>query len=113
MAPSFLVIVLFDLAGEAASRWLRVPLPGPVVGMLLLLMALSLRARWAAQLGRGGELLLRHMALFFVPAAVGVVTQLRVLQAEGLAVSVAVVASTIVGLVAGAGAFALVARARP
>jgi putative effector of murein hydrolase LrgA (UPF0299 family) len=113
MALQLLVIALFDVAGEAASRGLHVPLPGPVVGMLLLLAVLALRPRWAERLARGGELLLRHMALFFVPAGVGVVTELHVLETEWLPVCVALVASTLVGLLAGAGAFALVARGRP
>ena len=52
------------------------------------------------------------MALFFVPAGVGVITQAQVLRAEWLPVSVALVASTLIGLGAGAGAFVLAARAR-
>lgn len=112
MALQLLVIVLFDVAGEAASRWLRVPLPGPVIGMLLLLGALALRPRWAAWLTRAGDLLLRNMALFFVPAGVGVVTELHALQTEWLPVCAALVGSTLVGLLAAGAAFGLAARGR-
>jgi putative effector of murein hydrolase LrgA (UPF0299 family) len=112
MGIALLVIALFDVAGEAASRFLHVPLPGPVVGMLLLLGTLLVRPRWGAGLERGGDPLLRNMALFFVPAGVGIVTELRVLEAEWAAVCVAVVGSTVIGLVVAAGAFALVARGR-
>ena len=112
MGIALLVIALFDAAGEAASRFLHVPLPGPVVGMLLLFGALLVRPRWVAGLERGSEPLLRNMALFFVPAGVGIVTELRVLEAEWAAVCVAVVGSTLIGLLVAAGAFALVARGR-
>jgi putative effector of murein hydrolase LrgA (UPF0299 family) len=111
LLPLF-VILLFDLAGEALSRYAHVPLPGPVVGMLLLFVALTLRAPLAATLARGGDLLLRWMALFFVPAGVGVMTELHVLRAEWLPVCVALVGSTAIGLLAAAGAFAFVARDR-
>jgi holin-like protein len=112
MVLQLLVIGLFDVAGEAVARWLRVPLPGPVIGMLLLLGALVLRPRWAGWLTRGGDLLLRNMALFFVPAGVGVVTELHVLQAEWFPVCAALVGSTLVGLLAAAAAFGFAARGR-
>lgn len=110
MIVALLVLVFFDLAGEGASRYFHVPLPGPVVGMLLLLGVLLARPRWADGLERGGDVLLRNMALFFVPAGVGVVTQLHVLEAEWGAVCLAVSCSTLIGLVVTAGAFTLGAR---
>jgi holin-like protein len=109
---ALLVIALFDVAGEAASRFLHVPLPGPVIGMVLLFAALVARSGWAAHLQRGGDLLLRHMALFFVPAGVGVVTQLHVLQAEWVPVCVSLLGSTVIGLLVATGAFVVAARAR-
>jgi putative effector of murein hydrolase LrgA (UPF0299 family) len=112
MGLALLVIAFFDLAGEVASRRLHVPLPGPVVGMLLLLGALVARPRWAGDLERGGDLLLRNMALFFVPAGVGVVTELHLLRAEWAPIGVALVVSTLIGLVVASAAFALVARGR-
>jgi putative effector of murein hydrolase LrgA (UPF0299 family) len=108
-----LLIVLFDVAGELAARFLRVPLPGPVIGMLLLLGALVLWRPLAARIARGGELLLRHMALFFVPAGVGVVTQLQVLRQEWVPVCVALIGSTLLGMISAAWAFSLAARRVP
>jgi holin-like protein len=79
--------------------------------MLLLFGALLLRGEWSARIARGGDFLLRWMALFFVPAGVGVITQFPLLRAEWLAVCVALVASTVIGLAAAAGAFAWLAHA--
>jgi holin-like protein len=110
MLPGLLAVLLFDLAGEAAARFLRIPLPGPVIGMGLFLAALIARRDLAARIERGASLLLRHMSLFFVPAGVGVLTQLDVIRAEWLPISVALVGSTLCALVAGAQVFAWAAR---
>ncbi len=107
------MILLFDLAGELAERALRVPLPGPVIGMALLFAALGLARGLAARIERGAGVLLGQMSLFFVPAGVGVVAQLGLLGAEWLAIGVALVGSTLLALVASAGAFTLAARAAP
>lgn len=112
MPAQLMLIALFDVAGELVARYLRVPLPGPVLGMLLLLAALLLREGLATRLAWGGNILLRHMALFFIPAGVGVVTQLPVLRAEWLAVCAAVIGSTVLGLIVASGTFVLAARGR-
>jgi len=74
-------------AGEAAARWLHLPLPGNLVGMVLL--AALLRAGWIGMetVRPLAELLLRHMALFFVPAGVGLMRYLGLLRAEWLPIA--------------------------
>lgn len=110
MVPALVTILCFQLAGEVLSRGLDLPLPGPVVGLVLLLAAMRLRpglADWLRPVGQG---VLAHLSLFFVPAGVGVVAHLPLLREQGLALLAAIVASTVLALVAGAGAFTLVAR---
>jgi holin-like protein len=108
--------VVFDVVGELLARELHLPIPGAVVGMALLfaaLVAMKRRARdLAARVESGASILLRHMSLFFVPAGVGVMVEIDVLRAEWLPLSIALVASTLLALAAGAGAFAAVARRR-
>jgi holin-like protein len=104
-------IVAFDVAGEVLARVADVPLPGPVIGMVLFFVALVAMRDRASHVERGAALLLRHMSFFFVPAGVGVITQLDVFRAEWRPIVVALVASTWLGLIAAAGAFALTARA--
>lgn len=107
------VCVVFDVLGELASQKLRVPLPGPVVGMLLLFVALVAWPRLAEATRAGASLLLRHMSLLFVPAAVSALTALSLLAVEGPRILVVLVASTTLALAGGAWAFALAARKRP
>ncbi len=96
-------LVLCQFAGEVIARGLGLPLPGPVVGMVLLLALLVWRERRGlvavpASLRSVTAVLLGNLSLLFVPAGVGVVTQLDVLRANWLAVAVSILASTAIGL---------------
>ena len=84
-------------AGELLSRGLGLPVPGPVVGMGLLVLAL----RWAAvrtSVGDTARFLLSHLSLLFVPVGVGVMVHLGLLQDHGWRVLVVLVVSTWIGL---------------
>lgn len=91
------LLLLFQSAGELLSRALHLPFPGPVVGLLLLLPALSWRAV-QHRVGAVAEFLLAHLSLLFVPVGVGVMTHLELLQQHGLRLLVVLVASTWVAL---------------
>jgi holin-like protein len=66
------ILLAFLWMGDALARGLRLPLPGSVAGMLML--AAALRLRWIPEraVQPAAELLIRNMALLFVPAGVGV-----------------------------------------
>jgi holin-like protein len=90
----FAVLLSFQLAGEVLSRALRLPVPGPVIGMALLLGALELRPPRDDGLRTVAAGLLSHLSLLFVPAGVGVVLHAPRLAAEWLPVAVSLVVST-------------------
>ncbi|MBK7080079.1 MAG: CidA/LrgA family protein [Betaproteobacteria bacterium] len=87
-------LLVFQCLGEVLVRLLRLPVPGPVAGMVLLFVALRLRAAVPAPLEDAADGLLRHLSLLFVPAGVGVMLHFSRLAEEGLALTVALVAST-------------------
>lgn len=90
-------LLLCQSAGEVLARLLQLPLPGPVLGMLLLLVAL----RWPlvrTPVGAVADALLAHLSLLFVPVGVGVMTHLGLLSQYGLRMLVAIVVSTWIGL---------------
>ena len=101
-----IILLAFTVLGEDARRYLHLPLPGAVVGLALLAVALGLigkvRAAWARRAEASVEpvarLFLRHMGLLFVPAGVGVIDQYDALRREWVPISVAVAASTLAGL---------------
>jgi holin-like protein len=112
--PPFLAAVaqvLFcQLLGEALARASGLPLPGPVLGAVLLFTLIAWHGGPNEALRRFADGLLRHLSLLFVPAGVGLIQHLDRLAAEWLAVGVALVGSTILTLLVTAGVFTLVAR---
>ncbi|MBL8338176.1 MAG: CidA/LrgA family protein [Rhodoferax sp.] len=90
-------LLLCQSAGEALTRLLQLGLPGPVVGMVLLLAMLRLPSV-RHSVGACADALLAHLSLLFVPVGVGVMTHLGVLSAHGLRLAVALVVSTWIGL---------------
>jgi len=80
-----LVLLACQLAGEFVVRLIGVPLPGPVAGMVILLVFLTLREpAVGSRTVRAAEVLLRHLQLFFVPAGVGVVQYLSLIAASAV-----------------------------
>lgn len=90
-----LILLALLFAGEAIARVGRLPLPGSVMGMLMLAGALRLRWIPPSAVEPAAELLIRNMALFFVPAGVGVMTYAGLLRREWLPIIAGAVASTV------------------
>lgn len=99
MIVGLLWLILCQLAGELVVRLFDLPVPGAVVGMLVLFVALLVRRPdEEATVMRAGEFLLSHLQLFFVPAGVGVVVYLTVLRDHALPLVLALVGSWLLGL---------------
>lgn len=110
MVVSLTLILAFQLAGVVAVQGLGLPVPGPVVGMVLLLAAM-LASPWLAGAVRpAGQGILAHLSLLFVPAGVGVVGHLATLGGQGLAIAAALLGSTLLAMAAGALVFVALAR---
>jgi holin-like protein len=91
------VLLILQLAGEALAHALAWPIPGPVVGMALLLAALGLPVlRGPVQAAAEG--LLQHLSLLFIPVGVGVITHMDLMSSHGVQLVVVIVLSTVVGL---------------
>lgn len=98
MIPALATLLLCQLLGEVVVLLTAAPVPGPVVGLALLLVLLALRPAWADAVRPTSQGLLQHLSLLFVPAGVGVMQHLQRLGSEALAIGVALVLSTLVGL---------------
>jgi holin-like protein len=119
MIASLSLILLCQLAGEVFVRALTLPMPGPVVGLLLLLVLLLARDRFKL-LARGplqqdgvenaSRGLLAHLSLLFVPAGVGVVQKLDLVAEHGIAIIVVLAISVVVTLLVTVATFLLASR---
>ena len=95
MIAGLVEILLFQGAGEVISRFVVPLIPGPVIGLLLLLGYLVLRRGVPRHVEVVASALTQHLGLLFIPAAVGVVMYWPNLRANALAVAVALVGSAI------------------
>jgi len=119
MIASLSVILLCQLAGEAFVRGLGLPMPGPVIGLMMLLVLLLARDRFAVLArgplqGDGVELasrgLLANLSLLFVPAGVGVVQKLDLIVNHGIAFLGVLVMSVLITLVVTVATFLVASR---
>jgi holin-like protein len=94
------LLLLCQLFGEVFVVWTGLPVPGPVVGMVLLFGGLALHGGVPDGLGRVVDSLVSHLSLLFVPAGVGVMLHITMLREEWLAISVALVLSTVLTIAA-------------
>ncbi len=100
----------FQLLGEVVAQALGLPVPGPVLGMVLLAGYLIWRGAISAELEQAAGFLLRHLSLFFVPAAVGVMANGARIAREWLPLSVSLVVSTALTIAVTAAVFRAVDR---
>ncbi len=98
MLRTLTILIACQFVGEVAARAGNLPLPGPVIGLVLLLGWLIWRGGPDAEMRENCSGLLRHLLLLFVPAGVGIVTQLDVLRQNLVPALVAIVVSTALGL---------------
>lgn len=105
MLGAITILLACQLAGEVIRMLTDAPVPGPVIGMALLFVGLVARRRLTAgrdvrdtpeDLDRTANGLLQHLSLLFVPAGVGVMLYLPLIAKEWLAISVSLVASTVI-----------------
>ena len=99
-------ILLFQSLGELISQFLLPTLPGPVIGLVLLVAWLVIRKGVNAELALVADGFSQYLGLLFVPAAVGVVLFLPQLKANALAIISALIGSVVLTIASSA----LVAR---
>jgi len=104
------VLLVFQLVGGVISRLVLPALPGPVLGMVLLLAAMIAVPKLADTIRPTANGILSHLSLLFVPAGVGVVGHLDLIAQHGLALVTALVLSTVLAIAVGALVFSGVAR---
>ena len=98
MIQAFALILACELVGEVTVQATSLPIPGPVLGMLLLLAWLFLRGGVSDRLERTASALLSNLSLLFVPAGVGVLVHWEAIREGWLPLVVALVGSTLITL---------------
>ena len=99
MLSFFIVLLVCQLTGEVLVAFTGIPLPGPVLGMLLLFIGLLLRGGIPEDLNKMADGLLAHLSLLFVPAGVGVIAHAQLIGSELLPIAISLFLSTFITIV--------------
>lgn len=94
MLGALTVLLVFQLIGEVLVQFAGLPIPGPVIGLLLLFLSLCARGSLAVPLRDTANGILQHLSLLFVPAGVGVMAHFSRVAHEWLPILAAVLVST-------------------
>jgi holin-like protein len=98
MLRSLAALLIFQCLGESVSYVFSLPVPGPVIGMLLLFAFAMMRPAAAEAIEPTALELLRHLSLLFIPAGVGIMVSAQAVRGEALAVIASLVVSTTLGI---------------
>ncbi len=110
MIAAFAVLVALNEVGGAIARAAHVPIPGTVIGLLLLLGGFMALGGVPAPMEQLARFLIGHLNLLYIPAAVGVVAYASLVRRDAWPITVALVGSAIVGLVVTGWTFQIVDR---
>ncbi len=99
MLGGLIVILICQLAGEVVVQLLGMPVPGPVIGMVLLVGYLAARGGVDPGIKTVSDTLLRYLALLFVPAGVGLMVHFELVARDWIAIAAALFGSTVLALI--------------
>lgn len=100
-----------QLAGEVTVRGLGLPVPGPVLGLILLVLMLGAMPKLAERARPTTVVILANLSFLFVPAGVGVIGNFEVLSQDGIVLLIILTLSTVFSMLAAVGTFIGVRRA--
>jgi len=102
MLPTITLLLTYQLVGELLVVYFRIPVPGPVIGLVLLFISLCIKDMFSPnlrnQLSANTNELLRHLSLLFVPAGTGIMLHFTRIATEWAAIFIALSISTALAL---------------
>lgn len=99
MYKGLVIIFGFLFLGEVIVELFNLPIPGNVVGMILLTFALVFKVVRLEEVGREAELLVKNMSVMFIPPGVGIVLYWGLIKAQALPIFGALILSFFVTII--------------
>lgn len=100
MINGLIIILSCQLAGELIARGLGLPIPGTIVGMLLLLLGLVFFQTCRTQVQPAVKVLIQYLTLLFFPIGAGLILEWHTFAQHGMAIIVALAVGTVISIVA-------------
>lgn len=107
MLFGFFILLVYWLAGELLTAWIGWPIPGNVVGLVLLWLSLTIYRQVPKGLVDASSSLIRYLTLLFVPAGVGLIQHWDRLMTNGLWIILIIAISTLLAALVMIGLFKL------
>lgn len=98
MLKGIITLLVFQFLGECITKLFELLVPGPVIGMVLLLIFLIMRKSSFPSLDSAVFIHLRYLPMLFIPAAMGIITQIDIISKEFWAICISLVLGTIIAL---------------
>jgi holin-like protein len=102
MLRTYLVLLSCQAVGELLHHVSRLPLSGPIIGMVLLLIFLQMAGGGSEPFNLAGQSILRYLPLFFVPPGVGIMQHIALMRTMWLPTLLALIISTTLAMISGA-----------
>ncbi|MDO5102864.1 MAG: CidA/LrgA family protein [Lautropia sp.] len=99
MLAAITILLLYQLIGEVITQAFNLPIPGPVIGMVLLFITLVLRGGPDEKLRETSRTLLQYLSMLFIPAGAGVMLHFGTLRTEWLPILLAASVGTLIVIV--------------
>lgn len=96
------LLYLFYLAGDYIQGLLHLPIPGSIVGLLLLFGLLLCKVVPVTWIEIGSNTILSYLPLFFIPATAGIVNHMDIFNGRGLLLILVLIVSSVLTIGAAA-----------
>lgn len=94
-----IIIIGIYFICEALSKGLSLPIPGNILGMILLLVLLSTKTIKLDQVEEVSNFFLSHLSFFFIPAGVGLLASFDIVKASFIEIVLICILTTVITIV--------------
>jgi len=98
MLKGLITLLIFQFLGGCIVKLFGLIVPGPVIGMVLLLFFLIIKKSSFTSLDNAVFLHLKYLPLLFIPAAMGIITQIDTISKEFWAIVISLLCGTLIAL---------------
>lgn len=98
MLKAFLILFLFLGLGELINYFVEIPVPGNILGMILIFVALKVKLIKLEWVKPASDTLLNYLVLFFIPFGVGLMSYFDFIKSHWIVLLVAAGVSTLITL---------------
>ena len=99
MTIQFIIIFGISYLGEILSDLLELPIPGTVIGMFFLFIALYFKVIKVKQIDKAANILIINMAIFFIPPGVKLISSLDYMKGNWIKIIILMIGTTIITIV--------------